>query len=156
MSIDLSLPTFALDCRDWLVATEADGILPDDIDGVAVLAVLSTAVVDQGDLQSASAVFSLGLLDDEPDEFSQIVGLDHTLPAETDPAATDLTNTDRLADEPDVYVHDADWAAGHARFVVPSPDGSLAVIAEFSSAPMPSPDLVERFHRLVDSFRWTF
>ncbi len=146
MSIDLSLPTFALDCRDWLVATEGDGILPDDIGGVAVLAVLSTALVDAGELQSASAVFSLGLLDDEPDEFAQIVGIE-------DAARSDASE---LQDAPEVFVHDADWAAGHARFVVPSPDRSLAVIAEFSSSPLPSHDLVERFHRLVDSFRWTF
>ena len=146
MSIDLSLPTFALDCRDWLVATEADGILPDDIGGVAVLAVLSTALVDAGELQSASAVFSLGLLDAAPAEFPQLVGLATVPPG--DEAGT--------PDAPEVFVHDADWAAGHARFVVPSPDRSLAVIAEFSSSPMPSHDLVERFHRLVDSFRWTF
>ena len=158
MSIDLSLPTFALDCREWLVATEADGILPDDIGGVAVLAVLSTGIVAEGDLQSASAVFSLGLLDDEVDEFDRIVGAE-VVDGFTD-TVDDLDITqkhDAATDQgPEVYVHDVDWAAGHARFVVPSPDGSLAVIAEFSSATMPSPELVDRFHRLVESFRWTF
>lgn len=134
MRIDLSLPTFALDCQDWLVTTEADGILPEDIDGIPVLAILSTALVEDGDLCSASAVFSLGLMDDE----------DLDLIAD----GADLT-------VPEVYVHETDWAHGHARFVVPAPDRSLAVIAEFSSAAAPSPDLVQRFHQLVSSFRWT-
>ena len=134
MSIDLSLPTFALDCQDWLVTTEADGLLPDDIDGVPVLAVLSTALVEDGDLQSASAVFSLGLMDDaDLDQVAEAVG--ELVPA--------------------VYVHETDWPHGHARFVVPAPDRSLAVIAEFCSAPNPADDLIHRFHDLVSSFRWT-
>lgn len=134
MSIDVSLPTFALDCKDWLVTTEADGLLPDDIDGVPVLAVLSTAFAEDGSLHSASAVFSLGLMDDA--DLHQIAdGIGNDVPA--------------------VYIHETDWINGHARFVVPSPDRELAVIAEFSSAANPAQDLVHRFHNLVSSFRWT-
>jgi len=131
VSIDLSLPAFALDCRQWLVANEADGVLPEDIGDVPVLAVLSTAVVAENVLHSASAVLSLGLMDDD---FGRC-----------DPAAAGV---------PYVHVLHADWAAGHARFALPAPDGELVVIAEFSSGPDPLPDLVERFRDLVASFRW--
>lgn len=136
MSIDLVLPAFALDCRQWLVANEADGALPGDIADGPVLAILSTAVVTGQSLQSASAVLSLGLMDDDFDVF----------PAEPATAAGPSV--------PDVHVLSADWAVGHACFVLPAPDGDLAVIAEFSSAPDPLSDLVERFRDLVASFRW--
>lgn len=134
MSIDLSLPTFALDCQNWLITSEADGGVLEDVDGGPVLAVLSTALIGNRDLESASAVFSLGLMDD--------------------------TELDLLADStgsgvPEVFIHETAWSEGHARFVIPTTDGYLAVLAEFSSEPNPSPELVERFHHLVSSFRWT-
>lgn len=137
MTIDLSLPAFALDCRDWLVADGGDEVLPEDIGGVPVLAVLSTALVVDDTLHSASAVLSLGLMEDDFDVFTLEPGI-----------------ADSRSGVPDIHVLDTDWAAGHARFVLPAPDGELAVIAEFSSAPAPVPDLVERFRDLVSSFRW--
>jgi hypothetical protein len=134
MSIDLSLPTFALDCQDWLVTSEVDSMLPEDVDEMPVLVVLSTALIGTTELESANAVFSLGLMDDtELDMMAQSSG--HGVPS--------------------VYIHETDWADGHARMVIPTSDGYLAVIAEFSSAPDPSPKLVDRFHSLVSSFRWT-
>lgn len=139
MSIDLSLPTFALDCQNWLIASEAvtsgaDGTLSEDIDGVPVLAVLSTALIGSSDIESASAVFSLGLMDSDVE--------------------LELLADATAADAPEVYIHETAWAEGHARFVIPAADGYLAVIAEFCSDRDPSPELVDRFSTLVSSFRW--
>lgn len=134
MSIDLCLPTFALDCQNWLIRSAADGALSEEVDGVPVLAVLSTALIGDSDLESASAIFSLSLMDD---------------------TELDVLAHSTVSDGPQVYVHEMAWNDGHARFVIPTSDNELAVIAEFSSAPAPSPHLVERFHDLVTSFRWT-
>lgn len=139
MSIDLSLPTFALDCQNWLITSEltsndADGAVAEDIDGVPVLAVLSTAVIGSSDLEAASAVFSLGLMDADVE--------------------LELLADTTAADAPEVYIHETAWAEGHARFVIPAADGYLAIIAEFCSDLDPSPELVDRFCALVSSFRW--
>lgn len=134
MSIDLSLPTFALDCQNWLIRSEADSALSEEVDGLPVLAVLSTALIGHGDLESASAIFSLGLMDD---------------------TELDLITRSAGCDVPEVYVHETAWNDGHARFVIPTSDSELAVIAEFSSERDPSPELVERFRDLMSSFRWT-
>ncbi len=139
MSIDLSLPTFALDCQNWLITSElstsgADGVPSEDMDGIPVVAVLSTALIGTSDLESASAVFSLGLMDADVD-----------LEPLVDATA---------ADAPEVYIHETAWAEGHARFVIPAADAYLAVIAEFCSDRNPSPELVDRFYALVSSFRW--
>ena len=130
MSVDLNLPTFGLDCREWLVATEADGLLVEPTDGAPVVAVLSTAVVEDGDLASAQAVFSLALMDE------------------------DAGSVEGNASGAAICVLEADWHAGYARFAVPAPDGALAIVAEFSSAPDPRRELVDRFYDLVTSFRW--
>lgn len=136
MTTDLTLPAFALDCRDWLVVSEADGVLLEEIDGGPVLAMLSTAVVVDDELCSASAILSLGLLEDDFGD------------ADLEPPVPGRVGA------PDVHVIEMDWTAGHARFILPWPDGGLAVIADFSSGATPAPDLVERFRDLVMSFRW--
>ena len=104
----LELPAFELDCRDWLVATPDDGSVPEEVAGAPVVAVLSTAVINSDQLTPASAVLSIGLLD-EPVES---VRLD--------------------ADSPVAELIDVDVAAGSARYVVPAPDGQLALLAEFT------------------------
>ena len=43
---DLVLPSFEMDCRDWLVATPDGTGIPEEVDGAPLLAVLSTAVID--------------------------------------------------------------------------------------------------------------
>ena len=147
MSVDLNLPTFGLDCRDWLVATEADGSLIDDSDEAPVVAILSTAFIHGAELTSARAVLSLALIDDDPS--TETSGFDPT--ALPDPAVE--THTESWAGQ-DICVLDADWAGGYARFAVPVPGGDLAIVAEFTSAPDPSRVLVDRFYDLVTSFRW--
>jgi hypothetical protein len=125
----LELPAFELDCRDWLIATPDDGAVPDEIGGAPVVAVLSTAIIGSNDLLSASAVLSVGLLDEPVDA----VQLDE--------------------DSPVAELLDLDLAGGSARYVVPAPDGQLALLAEFT-ARGDSEQLMRRFDDLMASFRW--
>jgi hypothetical protein len=125
----LELPAFELDCRDWLVATPDDGSVPEEIGGAPVVAVLSTAVIDMTNLMPASAVLSIGLLD-EPVESVRL-----------------------NADSPVAELIDVDVAAGSARYVVPAPGGQLALLAEFSGGSN-CVELLERFEQLMASFRW--
>jgi hypothetical protein len=125
----LELPAFELDCRDWLIATPQDGSVPEEIGGTPVVAVLSTAVIGADDILPASAILSVGLLD-EP---------------------IDCARLD--ADSPVAELIDLDETVGSARYVVPAPDGQLALLAEFSSG-CDCPDLLTRFEQLMASFRW--
>jgi hypothetical protein len=125
----LELPAFELDCRDWLIATPQDGSVPEEIGGTPVVAVLSTAVIGEEDILPASAILSVGLLD-EPVDCAQLD-----------------------ADSPVAELLDFDEAIGAARYVVPAPDGKLALLAEFSSG-YACPDLLSRFEQLMASFRW--
>lgn len=125
----VELPAFELDCRDWLVATPDDGSVPEEVAGAPVVAVLSTAVISMSGLTPASAVLSIGLLD-EPVES---VRLD--------------------ADSPVAELIDVDVSAGSARYVVPAPDGQLALLAEFSGGGN-CVELLQRFEQLMASFRW--
>jgi hypothetical protein len=125
----LELPAFEMDCRDWLIATPADGSVPEEIGGAPVVAILSTAVIGSEDIMAASAVLSIGLLDEPVDS----VQLD--------------------ADSPVAELLDFDAALGSARYVVPAPEGPLALLAEFSAG-SGCADLMERFTQLMASFRW--
>jgi hypothetical protein len=162
MSVELNLPTFGLDCREWLVATEADGLVLDDNDGAPVVAVLSTAVVVGAQLRSARAVLSLALLNDDSAE-SNGAGRDATHGPDAEPhvaPGTAARPASGAVEEraswvgQDICVLDADWDGGYARFAVPVPGGDLAVVAEFRSAPAPTRELIDRFYDLVTSFRW--
>jgi hypothetical protein len=126
----LELPAFELDCRDWLVATPEDGSVPEEIGGAPVVAVLSTVVIGVNDLEPGSAVLSVGLLDEPIDAVR--IG----------------------ADSPVAELIDLDFALGSARYVVPAPDGQLALLAEFSGGDGCGDELVRRFQRLMTSFRW--
>ena len=164
MTVDLNLPAFGLDCRDWLVATEAEGLLAEQTDEAPIVAVLSTAVVVGQDLVSARAVLSLAQLDDDDpdnaDAHAEVLdrdgldsdGLDDDHIALSAAIAHDAFR-DVIAAQ-DICVLEAEWSEGYARFAVPAPGGELAVVAEFSSAPNPSPELIDRFYDLVTSFRW--
>jgi hypothetical protein len=125
----LELPPFELDCRDWLVATPDDGTVPEEVGGAPVVAVLSTAVITMAGLAPASAVLSIGLLDEPVDSV-------------------------RLsADSPVAELIDVDASAGSARYVVPAPGGQLALLAEFSGGGTCA-ELLQRFDKLMTSFRW--
>jgi hypothetical protein len=126
----LELPAFELDCRDWLIATPEDGTIPDEIGGAPVVAVLSTVVIGANELEPGSAVLSVGLLDEPVD-------------------AVRITD-----DSPVAELIDVDFYLGSARYVVPAPDGRLALLAEFSAVDGCRDELVRRFRQLMTSFRW--
>lgn len=135
MSTDVELPPFALDCRHWLVATEADGVLDDEVSAGPVLAVLSTVVIEDGTFRSATAVISVALAGDDED-------------------CEPLRTADGLGFSSDLRLADADWDTGHARYFAPAPRGGLALMAEFSSEPNPPLELTARFHELLASLSW--
>ena len=145
-SSDVVLPAFEMDCRDWLVATPDEAGLPDEVEGAPLLAVLSSAVVDEGDLQSVSAVITVGLLDDDA------------------PLAVPLHDDCVAAEVVDGFEDSDDDVA--VRYIVPAPDGQLALLAEFSvrtgagvstgphSRIPTDPELSRRIEALMSSFRW--
>jgi hypothetical protein len=131
MQGDLVLPAFQMDCRDWLVVTPGEAGIPEEIAGAPLLALLSTAVIGPDDLSSGSAVLTVGLLDDDA-------------PPAVPPASGCVA----------AEVIDADGDDRSVRYLVPSPDGRLALLAEFSM----DGDTVEvrqRIEALMASFRWT-
>lgn len=168
MTVDLNLPAFGLDCREWLVATEAEGLVVEQTDGAPIVAVLSTAIVVGSELVSARAVLTLALLDDDDaHEFGPSADIgdfsDHLeardaggevsrQPGAHGTGAQDIGAQDTGTQG--ICVLDALWSDGYARFAVPAPGGELAVVAEFTSAPDPSAELIDRFYDLVTSFRW--
>jgi hypothetical protein len=131
MQGDLVLPAFEMDCRDWLVVTPDDAGIPEEIAGTPLLAVLSTAVIGANDLTSASAVLTVGLLDDDAPP---------AVPPAQGCVAAEVIEPE--ADE------------GTVRYLLPSPDGRLALLAEFSVDAY-EVELRERIEALMASFRWT-
>jgi len=131
MQGDLVLPAFQMDCRDWLVVTPGEAGIPEEIAGAPLLALLSTAVIGPGDWSSASAVLTVGLLDEDAPP---------AVPPAFDCVAAEVVDTE--ADDRSV------------RYLVPSPDCRLALLAEFTM----DGDTVEvrqRIEALMASFRWT-
>lgn len=127
---DLVLPSFEMDCRDWLVSTPDAMGIPEEVDGAPVLAVLSTAVIDADGLRPASGVLTVGLMDDD-------VQAVRTFSDEC-PAAEILE----------------DGEADLLRFVLPAPSGPLALLAEFTLPEGRDADVVDRVESLMRSFRW--
>jgi hypothetical protein len=124
------LPAFLMDCRDWLVIDPHMVGLPDTLAESPLLAVLSTAVVDDDELRSASGVLTVGLLDGPPLAVR---------PVGEGAVAAELVD----GDSDDVM-----------RFVVPAPHGRLALLAEFTVARGRHPAVVQRVEALMASFRW--
>lgn len=128
---DLVLPTFVMDCRDWLVVTPDDAGLPDEVAGAPLLAVLSTVLIEDGQFRPASAVLTVGLLDDD-------------LPPNVAVSGGEVAR--RLLDpEEDLRVR---------RYLMPAPDGRLGMLAEFTLPDGPDPALEQRVDTLMASFRW--
>jgi hypothetical protein len=128
---DLVLPAFEMDCRDWLVLTPAQAGLPDEVAGSPLLAVLSTLVIGDESLREASGVLTIGLLDDE---------LPSTRPIAYDCVAAELV--------------DADAAPDALQYVLATPDGTLALLAEFTMPDGSDAEIVRRVEMLMKSFRW--
>lgn len=126
---DLVLPSFAMDCRDWVVITPAQAGIPDEVAGSPLLAVLSTAVIGGMSFRAASAVLTVALLDSEV----------ATRPLPGSPVAAELID---------------DPSGDARRYVLPTPDGQLALVAEFTTPDGADDEVVERIEALMASFRW--
>jgi hypothetical protein len=132
MQGDVVLPAFEMDCRDWLVVTPDEAGIPEEVGGAPLLAVLSTAVIGTDDIASASAVLTVGLLDeDAPPAVPPVVGC----------VAAEVIEPE--ADERSV------------RYLAPSPDGRLALLAEFNLDGDGGWEIRRRIEALMSSFRWT-
>ena len=127
---DLVLPAFEMDCRDWLVVTPAEAGLPDEVAGAPLLVVLSTLVIGDDTVREASGVVTVGLLDDEAPY--------------TRPVASGCVATELIDDEP----------SDALQYVLPAPDGRLALLAEFSMPDGVDDEVVGRIESLMKSFRW--
>jgi hypothetical protein len=130
MQGDVVLPAFEMDCRDWLVVTPDEAGIPEEVGGAPLLAVLSTAVINSDDLASASAVLTVGLLDDDA-------------PVAVPPFSGCVA----------AEVIDPDPDERSVRYLAPSPDGRLALLAEFS-VDSNSDEVRRRIEALMSSFRW--
>jgi hypothetical protein len=128
---DLVLPAFEMDCRDWLVLTPAQAGLPDEVAGSPLLAVLSTLVIGDDSLREASGVLTIGLLDDE---------LPSTRPVDRGCVAAELVDIDAPPDS--------------LQYVLATPDGNLALLAEFTMPDGMDGEIVRRIELLMKSFRW--
>lgn len=128
---DLTLPSFQMDCRDWVVVTPDDSGIPDEVDGTPLLAMLSTVVIGEDSFTPASGVLTVGLVDDETPS---------AVPVDGGEVAAELIDPE--ADEFGM------------RFVMPAPNGRLALLAEFAMPEGRDPEVVERVEDLMRSFRW--
>jgi hypothetical protein len=128
---DLVLPSFEMDCRDWLVVTPQEAGLPDEIDGTPLLAMLSTVVIGSESFSPASGVLTVALVDDESPQSRPVPGSG---------VAAELV--------------DPDAEAFGMRYVLPTPNGRLALLAEFAMPEGRDPEVVERVEDLMRSFRW--
>lgn len=128
---DLVLPAFEMDCRDWVVVTPEEAGLPDEVAGTPLLAMLSTVVVGPERFTPASAVLTVGMLDEDLPAVRHLPG---------GPVASELVDPDQ-----DDY---------GMRFLMPAPNGRLALLAEFSMPEGRDPEIVHRIEDLMRSFRW--
>lgn len=127
---DLVLPDFEMNCQDWVVVTPEESGLPDEFCGAPLLAVLSTVVIGADSFTPASGVVTLGLPDGE--------------------AAVRPTGDDCIA----ALLVDGESADTEMRYVVPTPDGRLALLVEFALPDGPEAEIVDRVESLMRSFRW--
>jgi len=130
---DLVLPAFEMDCRDWIVLSPVDAGMSEEVAGSPLLAMLSTAVIEQ-DVLEATGALSVGLMDGAEDLETRVVS-------------------------PSAPVHElmgVDVPAGTLRYIIPAPNGHpLALVAEFVVPQNGGvEELKDRVYRLMRSFRW--
>jgi hypothetical protein len=143
MRNELALPAFQMDCRDWLVITPSESGLPDEVAGTPLLAVLSTVVLDSDDFRSVSAVLTVGLLDEDDRALSYENGWTPT-------AVFDgLDGADGFGG-----VDDPDGGGLAGRYILPTPDRQLALLAEFTITGTADDEVHRRIDALMASFRW--
>ncbi len=131
MKGDTVLPAFELDCRDWVVVRPEEAGFPAEFDDAPMLAMLCSAIVDGEGLGSITAILTLGLVDaDSPPAISAGAGC----------VAAEILDL-----EPEVDT---------SRFLLPAPDGQLAVLAEFRVSGRVEAEAERRIDALMRSFRW--
>ena len=128
---DLVLPSFEMDCRDWLVVTPDEAGIPDEVGGTPLLAMLSTVVIGEESFTPASGVLTVAMVDEDTPDARRVPGGD---------VAAELL--------------DPDGDEFGMRFVLPTPNGRLALLAEFAMPEGRGPEIVERVEDLMRSFRW--
>jgi hypothetical protein len=129
---DLTLPSFEMDCRDWVVVTPDEAGIPDEVAGTPLLAMLSTVVIGADRFTPASGVLTIGLVDEDTPS---------AVPVDGGAVAAELVDPD------------SDDEFG-MRFVLPTPGGKLALLAEFAMPEGRDPEIVERVEDLMRSFKW--
>ena len=128
---DLVLPSFEMDCRHWVVVTPDEADIPDEVAGTPLLAMLSTVVIGEWSFRPASGVLTVAIVDSETPAARPVPG-GHVAAELVDP--------------------DADGFG--MRFVLPAPNGRLALLAEFAMPEGRHPEVVERVEDLMRSFHW--
>lgn len=128
---DLVLPSFEMDCRDWIVVTPGMEGIPDEVAGSPLLAMLSTVVIGKDSFSPASGVLTAAMVDEQTPRSRPIPGGD---------VAAELM--------------DPDANEFGMRFVLPTPNGRLALLAEFAVPGGRDPEVVRRVNDLMRSFRW--
>ena len=128
---DLVLPSFEMDCRDWIVLTPDGEGIPDEVAGTPLLAMLSTVVIGQERFTPASGVLTVAMVDPEAPRARPVPG-------------------GRVAAE----LVEPEGNEYGMRFVLPAPNGRLALLAEFALPEGRDPEVVARVEDLMRSFRW--
>jgi hypothetical protein len=150
VSLDLVLPPFTLDTREWLVATPDQSGIEDEYEGRPMVAMLSTAVVRGNALCCGRAVIGLGLAEQDESELDE---------AELDDAELDQAELDQAGAGVDTDESSATDQTDRRRYVLRAPDGRLALLAEFETDAdhddVVAAELLDRFDGLMRSFRWT-
>ena len=129
---DLTLPSFEMDCRDWVVVTPDEAGIPDEVGGTPLLAMLSTVVIGADRFTPASGVLTIGL------RRRRDAGAPFPSTAAMSPPNWSTPTTDEFG----------------MRFVLPTPSGRLALLAEFAMPEGRDPEVVERVEDLMRSFKW--
>jgi hypothetical protein len=129
---EIVIPAFLLDCQDWIVLEPGQAGVTDDLGDAPVLISLSTAMVEDDDLHTASGMITVGLLDGPPLP---------TRPLGGDCSAAQLLDSEH--GNPDVV-----------RYVAPVPGGGAALVAEFTVSVSAPACVFDRIEGLMRSFRW--
>ena len=142
---ELVLPDFQMDCRDWVVLSLDDAVLDflglgEEAAAMPLLAVLSTAIIGRHELYPVRATLSVGLLD----------------------GATLATRPFAVGCMAAEVIEEDFTDSGSVSYVLPTPDGDLALMAEFyiDTDDVEAMDLSDwaelrvRAENLMISFQW--